>query len=120
MQQHYEMLKASAISDEVISERGYRTITDPAELKSLGFSEAQSRVPGLLLPLHSTDGQVPFYVYRPDNPRVFDDKKHRNQDGTYKQKVIKYEMPKGERMRIDVPPRCRGSLSDPSIALWIT
>lgn len=120
VQQHYEMLKASAISDEVISERGYRTITDPKELRSLGFSDSQTRVPGLLLPLHSTDGQIPFYVYRPDNPRVFDDKKHRNEDGTYKQKIIKYEIPKGERMRLDVPPRSRDALGDPSIPLWMT
>jgi len=120
MQQHYEMLKASAIADDVIKERGYKTITDPNELRSLKFHDSQIRVPGLLLPLHSTDGQIPFYVYRPDSPRVFDDRKHRNEDGTYKQKVIKYEIPKGERMRLDVPPRCRGNLGDPSIPLWIT
>jgi hypothetical protein len=120
VQHHYEMLKASAISDDVINERGYRTITDPKDLRGLGFSESQLRVPGLLLPLHSTDGELPFYVYRPDNPRAFEDKKHRNKDGSYKQKVIKYEMPKGERMRIDVPPRCRAELGNPTVPLWIT
>ena len=119
-QHHYEMLKASAIADEVVKSRGYRTIVDTADLKELGFSDSQMHVPGLLLPLHSTDGEVPFYVYRPDNPRVFEDKKHRNEDGTYKQRVIKYEMPKGEKMRVDVPPTCRPQLGDPSIPLWIT
>ena len=119
-QQHYEMLKASAISDEVIKERGYKTITKAADLRPLGFSTSQECVPGLLLPLHSTDGQTPLYVYRPDNPRVMEDKKCRNPDGTYKQKVIKYEMPKGEKMRLDVPPRCRANIGDPSIPLWIT
>jgi len=119
-QQHYEMLQASAIADEVIKERGYRTITNAKELKTLGFSDSQMRVPGLLLPLHSTDGEIPLYVYRPDNPRVFEDKKQRNEDGTYKQKVIKYEMPKGEKMRLDVPPRCQSGIGDPTIPLWIT
>lgn len=119
-QQHYEMLKASAISDEVIKERGYKTITNARDLQSLGFSPAQERVPGLLLPLHSTDGQTPLYVYRPDSPRVIEDKKKRNPDGTYKNNVIKYEMPKGEKMRLDVPPRCRANIADPSIPLWIT
>lgn len=31
---HQQQLKASAISDDAISQRGYRTITDPAELKA--------------------------------------------------------------------------------------
>ncbi len=119
-QQHYAMLKASAISDEVIKERGYRTTTNTNDLKVLGFSPAQQRVPGLLLPLHTTDGQTPLDIYRPDYPRVIEDKKKRNPDGTFKQKVIKYEMPKGEKMRLDVPPRCRVNIGDPSIPLWIT
>lgn len=119
-QHHVEMLKKSAISDEVIRERGYKTITTTAELQSFGFSPAQCRAPGLLLPLHGTDGSAPFAVYRPDNPRVFDDKDHRNPDGTYRQKVIKYEMPKREKMRIDCPPRCKDGLGDPSLPLWIT
>jgi hypothetical protein len=120
MQQHYAMLKASAISDEVIKERGYRTITNTKDLHVLGFSPAQERAPGLLLPLHTTDGQTPLFIYRPDSPRVIENKKKRNPDGSYKQKVIKYEMPKGEKMRLDVPPRCRADIGDPSIPLWIT
>ena len=119
-QRHYEMLKASAIVDDVIKERGYKTITEAKELRAIGFSDSQIHVPGLLLPLHSTDGKSPLNVFRPDNPRVFEDKKHRNEDGTYKQKIIKYEMPKGERMRLDVPPRCRPNIGDPTIPLWIT
>jgi hypothetical protein len=119
-QYHYDMLKAAAISDDVITERGYKTITNAEDLRPLGFSSSQERAPGLLLPLHTTDGQTPLYVYRPDNPRVMEDKKHCNSDGTYKQKVIKYEMPKGEKMRLDVPPRCRADIGDPTIPLWIT
>jgi len=119
--QHYDTLKASAISDDVIKERGYKTITNEEDLRALNFKESQIRVPGLLLPLHTTDGQTPLYVYRPDSPRVFDDKKHpKNPDGTYKQKIIKYEFPKGEKMRLDVPPRCRAELGDPAKPLWIT
>ena len=84
-QQHYDMLKASAISDEVIKERGYKTIANAGDLRPFGFSESQLRAPGLLLPLHTTDGQTPLYVFRPDNPRVLEDKKHRNPDGTFKE-----------------------------------
>ena len=119
-QLHYKMLKASAILDVVIQERGCRTITNPKELHELGFSPAQERAPGLLLPVHSTDGQIPFYVYRPDYPRVIENKMKRNPDGTYKQKIIRYEMPKGAKMRLDVPPRCRAALGDPKIPLYVT
>jgi hypothetical protein len=39
---HLEMLRRdSAIADEVIAARGYRTVVDAAELAALGFSPAQ-------------------------------------------------------------------------------
>ena len=106
---HRKMLsEESGISDEVITARGYRTITDHKELSSLGFSRGQLRNPGLLLPLHATDGSQPFSVYRPDFPR--------EREG----KVVKYEMLKGQGMRLDCPPTCRPALADPKIPLWLT
>jgi len=115
------MLRRSAISDAVIGQRGYRTITDPNELRVLGFSPAQCRVPGLLLPLHGTDGSNSVCVYRPDNPRVVQEKrKGKLPDGTYPCRTIKYEYPKGAPMRVDCPPACRPMLGDPRIPLWIT
>lgn len=119
-QYHLETLKASAISDDVIRERGYKTIVDSTDLRTLGFAASQDRVPGLLLPLHTTDGKILNCIFRPDNPRVFEDKKHREKGGAYKQKVIKYEMQKGEKIRLDIPPRSRAALGDPSKPLWIT
>jgi hypothetical protein len=119
-QKHFDILHASAINDDVIGARGYRTITDANELHELGFSPAQCRVPGLLLPVHTTDGGNSPNVYRPDSPRVLEDKKKKNPDGTHPNKVLKYEMPKGESVRLDCPPVCQPMLSDPSIPLWIT
>ncbi|MGQ9668332.1 MAG: DUF3854 domain-containing protein, partial [Anaerolineae bacterium] len=98
----------------VISARGYRTVTDPAELRKLGFAPSQCRVPGLLLPLWTTDGQSALSVYRPDSPRVVRDRK------TGQDKAIKYEVPKGAGTRLDCPPPCRPLLGDPSVRLWIT
>jgi hypothetical protein len=120
--EHLAMLREeSGICDELIAARGYRTITDRKELNKLGFSRAQSRVPGLLLPLHTTDGGNTLSVYRPDNPRVAEQKnKGKLPDGTYPNKVIKYEVPKGTGTRIDCPPTCQPMLADPSIPLWIT
>src|SRR5262245_14130295 len=106
---HHDTLRhESAISDEVIEQRGYRTITDVNELKKLGFSKRQLRVPGLLIPLYGTDGGQPFCIYRPDNP-------WRDKGG----KARKYEFPYGQSMRLDVPPACREAIKDPSVPLWI-
>ena len=90
-------------------------------MQSLGFAPAQCRAPGLLLPLWTPDGSNGHYVYRPDNPRVYDDKRRgRLADGTYHQRVIKYELPKGAAVRLDCPPTCRPLLSDPAVPLFIT
>jgi len=119
---HLAILRTeSAISDAVIQARGYRTITDAKELTALGFAPAQCRVPGLLLPIHTTDGGNGCHIYRPDAPRSFDDKtKPRLADGAYSQRVIKYETPKGASLRIDCPPACYPQLRDPQTPLWIT
>ncbi len=45
---HLDQLWGSGISDEVITERGYRSVTNKAELASLGFGSNQQRVPALL------------------------------------------------------------------------
>jgi hypothetical protein len=124
---HLEMLRrGSGISDAVIAARGYRTVTDPKELAALGFTPRQCRVPGLLLPLWPPDADpaapVPaLWVYRPDFPHSFDEtSKPRLPDGTYPQRVVKYEIPQGAAMRLDCPPPCQAALGDPAVPLWIT
>ncbi len=111
--QHYVMLKNSAISDDVIRERGYRTIYNASDLAGYNIPAAQRCAPCLLLPLHTTDGQIAFHVLRPDSPRMLEDRKGNR-------KIIKYETPKGESIRLDCSPRCRAQLGDPSVPLWIT
>ena len=106
---HLEQLQSSAILPEVITERGYRSITNKAELASLGFSASQQRVPGLLIPQYGVDGKLSRYQYRPDKPRT-------NKKG----KAVKYENPTSSSIRLDCPPRCCERLGDPSIPLWIT
>ncbi|HEX3037139.1 MAG TPA: DUF3854 domain-containing protein [Thermodesulfobacteriota bacterium] len=104
-----DLMKGSGISIEIVKERGYRSILGGKKLAEAGFSKAQQRTPGLLLPVHTPDGKQPFCQYRPDNPR-------RDTKG----KSIKYETPTGAGMRIDVPPRCRENLKNPKVRLWIT
>jgi hypothetical protein len=108
--QHAKLLAASAISPKVAKARGYRSVSKKAELKRLGFGEAQRRVPGLLVPVWAADGKIGLHQFRPDEPRKKD------------RKPLKYETPVGATMRIDVPPRVRkrGWLGDPARPLFIT
>lgn len=108
LQRHLDHLRASGIPDEVIKERGYESVLGRKRLADLGFSSAQQRTPGILIPLYAPDGSLAGYQYRPDNPRMSDGK------------PIKYETPSGGNIRLDVPPRCRPGLADPSIDLWFT
>src|SRR5215468_6117180 len=112
---HYTHLhEGSGISKEVIEARGYKTIEKMTELKEYGFSPEQCKAaPGLLLPLHATDGSNGLYIFKPDMPRVFHKKNG-------EPKALKYEMPKGAGLRIDCPPSCRPKLDNPQIPLWIT
>ena len=109
LNKHLEHLRASAISPDVIRERGYRSLLGRYDLKKLGFSKAQQRCPGILMPLHGVDGSIAGHQYRPDSPRT-------NARG----KSIRYENPVGSSVRLDVPHRCRQQLEDPAIPVWFT
>lgn len=118
---HLKMLtEESGISEQLIRERGYRTITSEGDLVQYGFSPAQRRVPGLLIPLHTTDGKVGLHVYRPDNPRTYENRGKRDSDGLRPVKVLKYEIPKNTGVRVDCPSSCMKKLKNPSIPLYIT
>lgn len=106
--QHQKLIDASEILPEVASERGYRSVKAKAELKRLGFSDRQCRVPALLVPVRGVTGDIVGYQSRPDEPRIANGK------------AIKYETPKGSRMVLDVPPGARQWLGDPTRPLIIT
>lgn len=107
--QHAALLAASAISEDVAKARGYRSVEKKSELKGLGFTASQCRVPALLLPVWGVHGEIVNYQIRPDNPRI--DKKG---------KVVKYETPAESRMYIDVPPAARPLLGKPDRPLFVT
>jgi hypothetical protein len=112
---HLAMLReGSGIAQEVIVERGYRSVPDDGTGYNLllqhGFSKAQAKHrPGLLLPLWTTDGAQRLMIYRPDTPRL-------GKDGH----AVKYELPQGAGVRLDCPPRCQPLLADPTKPLWLT
>ena len=103
------LLQSSGIALEVVIERGYYSALGKKTLKKLGFSDAQCRLPALVVPVWGPDGSNGLFQARPDNPRV--DSRGR---------PVKYETPSGAGLRLDCPPRCRPMLSDPTVPLWIT
>jgi hypothetical protein len=114
MPDHWRMLTVdSGIDPAVIAERGYRSIAGAdgySELKRRGFKPGRRQnCDGLLLPLHTTDGQSPVIVFRPDHP-----------DLDTRGRARKYLFPPNQGMRIDCPPRCREALGNPAVPLFIT
>jgi hypothetical protein len=105
--QHEAKLRSSCISPDVESERAYYTITDADGLRMLGFSK-DTVPPALAIPMYNHAGQM-ITIVRPDHPRM-------NGNG----KPVKYDRPGGQRNIIDIHPRVRPVLQDPTASLWIT
>jgi hypothetical protein len=106
---HYQMLtEGSGIIEAVIDTRGYFTATKKTQLKALGFTTSQIRVPALVIPVHNVHGEIATYQARPDQPRI------------NKGKAIKYETCFGKSMVLDVPPSSRQYLGDPNKPLFVT
>jgi len=110
---HLEHLLASGISPEIIAERGYRTVTGKVELHTLEprFTDRQQRVPAIAFPMRRLGEHEPTcIVIRPDRPR---------ETGPHK-KALKYEVPQGAKLCLDVLPRYREALQDPKVPIWPT
>jgi hypothetical protein len=108
---HRERLHRSAISDESIVARGYRTAYTKAALGDLGFKSYQRSAPALIIPVTDIDGRVVNYQARPDEPRI-DPERGR---------LVKYETPGGSVAQIlAVPPMCRERIGRTINPIWIT
>ena len=105
--QHRELIRASAISEEVALGRGYASVTEKRELNGL-FGPVQQRVPGLLIPLHDVYGERRSYQLRPDDPRI-------GKDG----KAVKYETPRGLKMMLDCPPSTLQHIRNPRTRIFV-
>ena len=110
---HLDQLeKESCISEEIIKARGYCTVKGEVPLKDLEkrFTKGQFKlVPALAIPIYPLAQKEPdFWITRPDNPR------------TLYNKIVKYEYPKGISNRMDILPRFKEYLGDPSIDIWFT
>ncbi len=108
--EHFDYLhRGSGISAEIIAERGYFTVTSPAQLPHMPKSQQRG---GIGIPVYQL-GALYTAITRPDEPR-----REIRDDG--KEKIIKYEWPAGTPLCLDLLPRYRAALHDTSIPLCIT
>lgn len=105
--QHLELIKKSAISPEVARARGYRSAKTPKELVQLGFKPRQGNVPALVIPMSDVDRKDAGPFIRADRPRKKGERE------------IKYELPKGKPLKLDVPASSHAALSDTGVTLWV-
>jgi hypothetical protein len=106
--QHATKICSSGITAEVAEERGYVSADTKAQLEREGFAPAQRRPPALVIPIFDVLGQRAGGQLRPDEPRMIAGR------------PAKYETRSGQRMLLDVPPRVRSRLGDPSVPLVVT
>ncbi len=101
----------SGISPEIIAERGYFTVSSAAQIPHM--SDRQRRlVPAIGFPVYQL-GEHYTDLTRPDHPQT-----EMREDG--KVKTTKYEWPAHTPLVLDMLPRYREALQDPSIPLCIT
>lgn len=102
-----------AVAPDIADERGYVRIQSFAQLDVYAhqLTEKQQRqTPGLLVPIYRLgEPVISTFVLRPDNPRV-------DRSGS----TVKYEWPAGVPHCLDVLPRYREALQDPTKDLWFT
>jgi P4 family phage/plasmid primase-like protien len=117
-----ELVTESAIDAAVVAERGYSSIRRPTntdaeprnKLKRLGIpawaTKDNSSYPGLLIPMYRATGELISHQFKPYKPP-----KHPKTG-----KPRKYASRGGHVNRIDVHPRNKDRIADPSVPLWIT
>ena len=104
--QHKRILRESAISDDMIAERGYRSVDDPQLLSMVGISKKHGT--GIAIPLKDREGVIVSVQIRFDSPASFQDK-------SGKRKKLRYLGPPDMDLRVDFPA---GPI--PSRRIWIT
>lgn len=108
---HYDHLKSSAISDQVIVSRGYVSVGGLSVWQALGAPPLSrgAKVDGIGFPIYRLGKSPPHsWVMRPDKPRA------------PKGKTIKYECAPSVPNCFDVLPQYHAALGDPNIPIWIT
>jgi P4 family phage/plasmid primase-like protien len=112
-ERHAAHLAASALSPDIIAERGYCSVASLDELTQADghLAEYQRIVPALVVPIYRL-GERYTTVIRPDTPRQPERKG--------KKRTIKYEWPAKRPLCLDVLPRFAADLKNILIPIWFT
>jgi DNA polymerase-1 len=115
---HRERLETtSAISPEVVSARGYWSVSDRDGLKGLGFPRDIGRyLPGLAIPVFPVRHLDPGERLEPCGPILRPDTIYTFRDG----RSAKYLLPAKQANVLDVHPAARGLLFDAEVPLVLT
>lgn len=105
---HLQVLLDAGLTEAVIQERGYYSVSTRAELKHAGFRNSEINPKGTVHPIHNVHGEHALNIFRADEPRFVNGK------------FAKYEFPSGVPPCLDVPPRCQPMLGDPLVPLVLT
>lgn len=90
-----KLFDSSGISQEVADARGYRTVSNRVHMDEYARMEREAltkHFPALEIPIYDAKGEWVGVQLRPDHPRKVDGK------------VIKYEWPAGDALRLDIHP----------------
>jgi hypothetical protein len=106
--QHADFLRKAGVTDAVQRARGYRSVTEPADLASFKFGTQQQRAPTLVIPVLNAKGAAVSHQIRPDRPRHVDDV------------PLEYEVPEKSHLSIDFPWATVAVIPDAAVPLYIT
>jgi DNA polymerase I-like protein with 3'-5' exonuclease and polymerase domains len=115
---HLERLETtSAIASEVVSARGYRSVSSRDELKGCRFPRDIGRyLPGLVIPLYPFRPLGPGERAEPDGLLLRPDELYMFKDGH----TAKYLAPAGQPNVLDLHPTARAWLLDAAVPLVLT
>jgi hypothetical protein len=115
---HLERLETtSAISAEVVSARGYWSVTDREQVRGLGFPRDIGRyLPGLAIPVFAVRHLDPGERLEPGGPILRPDTAYTFSDG----RSAKYLLPAKQANVLDVHPTARALLFDAEVPLILT
>jgi hypothetical protein len=111
LSQHKDLLAASGITGEVAEGRSYYSLTDEARAvlsERWGFSRAQLKGDGLVVPRFRPNGTEAPPQVRHDEPR-------KTRDGN----LVRYDSPAGSGAVVDVHPFNLDALHNPEKPIWI-
>jgi Domain of unknown function (DUF3854) len=108
LEPHRDRLHRSALTNQVIVGRAYRSVTDRSTGRQIGHAR-NVPLPAIDIPTYDVEGRLAYHQLRSDKPQV-------GKDG----KEIKYKLPRGTVYMLDVHPSMTSEVAASSHPLYVT